>query len=254
MMWKTVDKFFGIVDNVDEVICVSCVTWFTYTTLILGIGGVLTIITQIGCCAFKGEKLLIGMLITLFCAVAGVLGIITITTEPIWLSRQSNILERFEESSDLTFRKQLSNATIQGIWDDYQSDFGCCGVHNYNDYRVFLGNDVVPLSCCNLTAIPSTDNCSSVVENVTKEAVQNHYIYTEGCPTVIVEMLHLNSTSVHTIGIVAAAGSAFFLVSVISIVILTMVIIPEDTGELLVLLYVLFLGVCLVLKVLTKCK
>lgn len=253
-MWKAIDKFFRIADNVDEVICVSCVTWFTYTTIILGLGGIITIISQIGCCAFKCEKLSIGMLIMLFCTVAGMLSIITITTEPIWLSKQSNILDRFEKSSNLSFRKQLSNATIQGIWDNYQSDFGCCGVHDYKDYELLLGNDVVPLSCCNFTALPSTHNCSLIVENVTKEAVQNRYIYTEGCPTVIVDMLHLNSTSVHTIGIVAAAGSAFFLVSVVSIVIFTMVIIPQDTDELLILLYVMFLGVCLVLKFVTKCK
>ena len=74
-------------------------------------------------------------------------------------------------------------------------------------------------------------DCSTVVQNVTDRDISSYYIYGKGCPYVIVDKLKLNSTIIHDVGIGVTAASAFVFVSVFTIFICTMIVIPEDNNQ-----------------------
>ena len=179
VVWKVLSEHFGIADNIDTVICYKCVRIFTLATSILAIGSAVIVFTFIGFFAAKFHKFNFGVVIAFTYTMALILAIIIVITAPIWLDRQSNILQRFEDSSKVSFQNQMSNETIRDIWDNYQERFGCCGVRNYRDYYTYFGrNYSIPLSCCNLTTLlPADIDCSTVVKNVTEEDVSSYYIY-----------------------------------------------------------------------------
>ena len=231
VMWSVIGGYFGIVDDVDFVICKTCVIFFTISTLILFIGSVVTIIALICFFATNRHEFNSGLSITIFYTLAGVIAVIIVIAEPIWLHRQSNILQRLEESSKITFAKQSTNADVRMIWDDYQERFSCCGVRDYKDYYYYFGRGYsIPMSCCNHIALDSAGvECSAIVRNVTEKS--SYYIYGKGCSSVIINKLKLNSTTVHDVGILAAIGSGFVFISVIVIFTLTMIIIPEDNTQ-----------------------
>ena len=256
IMWNVINNYFGIADDIDYVICKSCVIWFTISILILLIGSAVTIIVLICCLATNRDKFNSGLLISIFYTLAGVIAVITIIAVPIWFYRQSNIVQRFEDSSKVSFIKQSTNADVRVIWDDYQDKFGCCGVRDYKDYYNYFGHYYsIPMSCCNHTALDSAGiECSAIVRNITEKDISSYYIYRKGCSPVIINKLKLNSTRVHDVGILAATSSAFLLISVIVIFVLTMIIIPEDNEQrfcfvaaVLIMLFAI-LKVCLSIK------
>ena len=251
LMWSVINGHFGIADSIDNVICRSCVVAFTISTLILAIGSALTIFILICCFVANRHKFNFGLIFTMFYTLVAIIAIIIMIAAPIWLSRQSDIVQRFEDSSKVTFRNQHINVTIRETWNDYQDKFGCCGVYDYTDYYTYFGfNYTIPLSCCNLTTIKSEDiDCSRIVKHVTKADVSSYYIYGRGCPIVIIDMLKLNSTTIHDVGIFAAAGSAFVLVSVIVIFISTMIVVPDDNEQRLCLAASVFIMLFAIMKV-----
>lgn len=233
VLWRVINGYFGIVDDIDFVICKNCVICFTISTLILFIGSVVTIIVLICFFATNRHEFNSGLSIAIFYTLAGVIAVIIVIAEPIWLHRQSNILQRFEESSKITFAKQSTNADVRVTWDNYQERFSCCGVRDYKDYYYYFGRDYsIPMSCCNHTALDSAGiECSAIVRNVTERDISSYYIYGKGCSAAIINKLKLNSTTVHDVGILAAIGSGFVFISVIVIFTLTMIIIPEDNEQ-----------------------
>ena len=233
LMWKVLDEHFEIADNINTVICYSCVMAFTIATSILVVGSTVVLLTFIGFFAAKLHKFNFGIVLIAFYTLALVIAIVIVITTPIWLERQSNVVQRFEDSSEVTFRKQIRNAMIRDIWDNYQERFGCCGIQNYRDYRTYFGDKYsIPLSCCNLTTLLQADiNCSAVIKDVTEEAVSSYYIYGKGCPVVIISTLRLNSTTVRNVGIAAAVASFVILVSIIGFLTYTMIAVPESKKQ-----------------------
>ena len=253
VMWSVLNGHFGIVDDIDFVICEKCIICFTISTLILFIGSIAIIVVLICCFATNRHEFNSGLSTTIFCTLAGVIAVIIVIAEPIWLNRQSNIVQRFEESSKIKFSKQSTNADVRVTWDNYQERFGCCGVRDYKDYYYYFGRYYsIPMSCCNHTALDSAGTeCSAIVRNVTEKDISSYYIYGKGCSAVIINKLKLNSTTVHDVGILIAIGSGFVLISVIIIFILTVIITPEDNKQrfyyvatVFIMLFV-FLRVCL---------
>ena len=235
VMWIVTDDYFEIVD-VNYVICKECVICFTISTLILFIGSAVTITVLICCFATNRHEFNSGLLITIFYTLAGIIAIITLTVTPVWLHRQSSIVQRFEESSEDSFAKQSSSADIRVIWDNYQRKYGCCGARDYKDYYDYFGfrhGYSVPMSCCNRTTLDSAGiECSAIImRRVTENDTSSYYVYGEGCSAVITNKLKLNSTTVHDIGILAITGSVYILISIIVIVILTVIIVPEDNEQ-----------------------
>jgi hypothetical protein len=131
--------------------------------------------------------------------------------------------------------KQSTNVKVRVTWDDYQNKFGCCGVRDYKDYCNDSGlqhSYSIPMSCCNHTALDSAGiECSAIVRNITETDVSSYYIYENGCSATIISRLKLNSTTVHDVGILAITGSAYILISILAIFILTVIVIPEDNEQ-----------------------
>lgn len=233
VMWSAIDSYFGIVD-VNFVICKTCVICFTISTLVLFIGSAVTIVVLICCFATNRHEFNSGLLITIFYTLAGVIAVIALVVTPIWLHRQSSIVQRFKESSEDSFAKQSSNADVRVTWDNYQQKYGCCGARDYKDYDYFgfRHGYSVPMSCCNHTTLDSAGiECSVIVKHVTENDTSSYYVYERGCSAVITNKLKLNSTIVHDIGILAITGSVYVLISIIIIVILTVIIVPEDNEQ-----------------------
>ena len=185
MMWSVIKSNFGIADDINDVICISCVQYFTISNLVLAIGSAITILILIYCIAVKEDKLKLGVLIIAFYTLAGIVAIIIVTTAPIWLSRQTDIVQRFIDSSKSSFRKQLVDEDIRETWENYQYKFGCCGVQDYKDYNYIYWrsySNSVPISCCNLTTVLNSVaiECSTVVKNVTDDDVSSYYIMEKG--------------------------------------------------------------------------
>ena len=246
--WITINGHFGIAANVDDVICFSCVQYITYSTIFLVIASAISILILCCCFAAKLHKFNSGLLITILYTLAALIAIVLVVTIPIWFSRESNVLQRFEESSRSTFLKQIFDASISETWNDYQNKFGCCGVEDYKDYYKYFGsNHSIPISCCNFTSLNSVD-CSTVVQKVTDEDVSSYYIYRKGCPYVIVDKLKLNSTIIHDLGIGVTAASAFVFVSVFTICVCTIIVIPEDDKQRVCLIVTIFITLYAIAK------
>ena len=98
-MWITINGHFGIAANVDDVICVSCVQFIAYSTIILVIASAISILILCCCFAAKLHKFNFGLVIAILYTLAGLIAIILVITTPIWFSRESNVLQRFEDSS-----------------------------------------------------------------------------------------------------------------------------------------------------------
>ena len=228
----------------------SCVIGLTISTIILVIGRTLTLLLLCCCFVAKLHKFNLGLLITVFYTIAAIFAIIIVITTPIWLSEQSDIVQRFEESSKSSFRMQVIDPSIREIWDVYQYHFGCCGVQDYKDYYKYFGrNYSIPISCCNHTTLDDTSiDCSIIVQKVTDKDISSYYIYGTGCPYVIVDKLKLNSTIIHDVGIGITISSAFIFVSVFTIFVFTMIAIPEDTNQLLCLIAAIFCTLFAILK------
>jgi hypothetical protein len=92
VMWSVINGFFGIVEDVNFVICKECIICFTISALILFIGSAVTITVLICCFATNRHEFNSGLLITLFYTLAGVIAVITLIAASIWLHRQSNIV------------------------------------------------------------------------------------------------------------------------------------------------------------------
>lgn len=253
IMWSVINGYFGIVDDVDFVICKQCVICFTISTLILFIGSAVTIAVLICCFATNRHEFNSGLLITIFYTLAGVIAIISVIAVPIWLYRQNSILQRFEESSKVSFIKLSTNADIRVTWDNYQTKFGCCGVHDYKDYYSYFGirlNNSIPMSCCNHTTLDSVGiECSKIVRNVTEKDISSYYIYGKGCSATVINISKLNSTTVREVGILAVTGSVYVLISVVLIFILTVVIIPEDNEQRFYFVAAVFIVLFAILRV-----
>jgi hypothetical protein len=251
MLWKTINGHFEIANSIDDVICFSCVIALTLSTLVFVIGSAITL--SILCCSFaaKLHKFNLGLLIVIFCTVVGIAAIVIVITTPIWLSRQSDIVQRFEESSKSSFQKQINNLLILVTWDDYQHKFGCCGVHGYKDYYKYFGqNYSIPFSCCNSTTLTSAGiDCLTIVQKVTDDDISSYYIYGTGCPYVIVDKLKLNSTTIHHVGIGITVCSALIFVSVIITFVFTIIAIPEDRDQLFCLVATVLLTLYAIMKV-----
>ena len=250
-MWATINGHLGIAANIDDVICFSCVQFITVSTFILFIGSAIS--SSVLCCCFAARlhKFNFGLLIAIFYTVAGVIAIIIVITTPIWFSRQNDIMQRFEDSSKSSFLKQIFDVNITETWNDYQYKFGCCGVEDYKDYYKYFGhNHSIPTSCCNFTTLSSVGiDCSTIVRKVTDEDISSYYIYGKGCPYVIVDKLKLNSTIIHDVGIGVTAGSAFVFVSVFTIFVSTMIVIPENNNQRCGLIITVFVTLFAIVKV-----
>ena len=237
VMWSVVDDRFQIAVNIDDVICIPCIKGFTISTLFVAIGSALTIFILICCYVTERHKFNLGLVITIFYTFAAIAAIVFVITELIWLSQQSesDVVQRFEESSKLSFRKQVTDDDIRKIWNDYQHRFQCCGVRDYQDYYIYFGHHYpISTSCCNITTLQyKAIECSAIVKNVTENDVFFDNIYGNGCLHMIINnlKLNLNSTVVNHVGIFAAACSGFVLVSLIAICIFTVIIIPENQDQ-----------------------
>lgn len=146
-MWNAIGDYFGIVEDADDVICYMCVRIFTICMIIYGILAVILLLLLIVFYIHKKKKLHVGVAAVLFCTVLGIFGIVITTTEQIWFHDNSNILERFESSSEKHFLKQAYNSENRPTWDDYETKLGCCGVHDYKDYYRIFHSSSVPVSC-----------------------------------------------------------------------------------------------------------
>ena len=249
-IWVTINGHFDIATSYDDVICFTCIKYLTVSTIIFVIGSALTLSILCCCYATKLHKFNFGLLITIFCTVAGVIAIIIVITTPIWFSKQSDIVQKFEESSKSSFRKQINDASIRDTWDDYQSKFGCCGVQDYKDYYKYFGqNYSIPISCCNFTTLTSANiDCSAIVQKVTDEDISSYYVYGTGCPYVIVDKLNLNSTIIHDVAIGITVCSGFVFVSVFTVFVFTMIAIPEDRNQLFCLIATIFITLYAIIK------
>ena len=181
-IWGIINGHFDIATSYDDVICFTCIKYLTVSTIIFVIGSVLTLL--ILCCNFcaKLHKFNSGVLITIFCTVAGLIAILNVIATPIWFVKQSDIMQKFIESSKSSFQNQFDDFLIFATWDDYQSKFGCCGVKDYKDYYKYFEQDTaIPTSCCNLTTlIPANIDCSTIVQQVTDDDIAFYYIYGTG--------------------------------------------------------------------------
>lgn len=229
-MWKAVNDYLNIVDDLNNFICIVCVYNFTVFTLLFGLTATALLLALI--CTCNEKMITTGKVATFFCTLLVLYGIIIIVTELVWFDSYYNIVyEQFENSSDKHFRKQTLKPEVRLTWDEYETNLGCCGVHDYKDYYLIFGNNSVPLSCCNQTTTQSIAECEKIVKNVSENDVLSYRIHGEGCPAVVNEVLNWNSTSVYRIGIAATFGSVYIFSSILLTIILAVIIIPKDGKE-----------------------
>ena len=55
----------------------------------------------------------------------------------------------------------------------------CCGVTNWQDYRIIFHNNTVVRSCCNFKIVSTDAACDVYRMNVTAKIVANGYIFDE---------------------------------------------------------------------------
>ena len=222
LLWSKINpEYFEIAGSYNEVICIGCVVVFTLAIAVLLVVDVILIFTIPICCKFGDKPSHTGAAFVCFCVLLLAIGFILIVSEPVWFAKNMNIVTNYEESSKLTFKKQMHNVTIQLIWDKYQAKFKCCGYRGYKDYEGLFLNFSVPVSCCNTTTLPSPFDCVIAVKNVTERETNSSNIYTDGCPAKIVHLLNLDSSTVRNISIASAVFSGFFFLAAIVMILLT---------------------------------
>ena len=231
LLWNKINShYFDLADNIEDVICKSCVIVFTLAAAFIILVSTFSIIGTT-CCMFCGETQTMYFFFASTSVVILMSSLFLIIPEPIWLSKNMNILTNYEENSRITFQRQLHNKSVMAIWDDYQTDFHCCGYNSYKDYESLFLNVSVPTSCCNRTTIPALNDCLDVVKNVTNKDIQSHKIYTDGCPGVIVSLLNLDSPSVYRIGVSASVFCAFIVIGCLVMLLLTFILLARNKDE-----------------------
>ncbi len=254
---KLTEEFFAIANDYNEVVCFGCIFTFTLTIIILLIITIVMMFVILFFCKYGDRPSKSGAAFSCFCVVLLAAGLILIICQPVWLASNMNIVKNYEESSKITFKKQLNNKTIQITWDHYQERFKCCGYRNYSDYQKLYQNHTLPISCCNTTTLPNVSDCLVAVENVTDKEVNASEIYVEGCPQAIVHYLNLDSTSVLSIGIASAVFSGFFFIAPIAMILLTFLLMAknkEDAETIGFGLLIGIFGVFYVCKLISICK
>ncbi|XP_077994583.1 tetraspanin-18-like [Glandiceps talaboti] len=146
--------------------------------LLIGIGGVITIIAFLGCCgAMKESKILLALygliLLVMFIAEIAVAGM-------IFYFGYSDVEERFLKAANETFVKYGTEQAIAESWDSIQHLGECCGIKSPDDYQYTQWSETgktFPDSCCAVK-----DLKSGVYKDQTKcHAKVDGFFYKTGC-------------------------------------------------------------------------
>jgi len=96
-------------------------------------------------------------------------------------------------------------AAFNIMWDDFQTDYNCCGVdgwHDWQEYNPYYTSNYVPKSCCDSTMSTGVGYCTDTSAD----------LHEMGCFSVVVEALTSHS---YVIGIVAIGLFSALLVNAI---------------------------------------
>jgi len=110
-------------------------------------------------------------------------------------------------SSDNTMQpaQNSTEAIFKIMWDDFQTDYNCCGVdgwHDWLEYNPYYTSNYVPKSCCDSTIAAGAGYCTDTSAD----------LHEMGCFSVVVEALTSHS---YIIGIVAIGLFSALLVNAI---------------------------------------
>jgi len=152
---------------------------------IIILGSIILVISFFGCCGAKMEN---SCMLTMF---AGLLGLIVvfevgacIAVAVLRSEMEEKVQERMVSSLE---RYGPEDSLITQTWDKLQTEYHCCGVHNYTEWRNATVKEI-PVSCCR------EKNCTPSASTV----------YTEGCYDSLKNSA-LNNLAAITVGAVILA-------------------------------------------------
>ncbi|TRY73046.1 hypothetical protein TCAL_03336 [Tigriopus californicus] len=202
--------------------------YYIGTYIILGIGGIMTLVGFLGCCgAWKESTWMLGtffiLLIFIFIGEIAVGALIYLQEAPY-----KDVISRSVEATVKRKYHSNSTATTQ-TFDLIQEGLRCCG-HNepldwarsvYNGHsqdqlreigiphnsKTPTNNGItifnIPESCCKL---PSTADCFAAVTKVEPGRIPSDKIYTKGCSEALIDFVDL-----HFIYLIAVGGGVVVL-------------------------------------------
>ncbi|KAB0795388.1 hypothetical protein PPYR_12227 [Photinus pyralis] len=122
--------------------------YFSIPNLLIAIGAIIFLISFYGCygairesfCSIVFFSILLILIFVLEFA-AGISGYVLRNQTFDFLS------EKLQSSLHKYDPNNTSSPTTK-FWDEIQTDFHCCGVHNYMDWKNVTNNDYLPMTCC----------------------------------------------------------------------------------------------------------
>lgn len=160
--------------------------------LLICVGAFIFIIAFFGCMGALKENYCLTMSFAVLLAVIFILmiagGIAAYVLRDKVESEVLTILKDAEKRYD-------DDSGVKKAWDKLQTEFSCCGAHNYTDWQNVTVSTVYPLSCCNGT-------CSSTT------SVSPTEVYQIGCEDAFVNWMKDKIAIIGGVGV----GLAFVMV------------------------------------------
>lgn len=159
--------------------------------VIIAVGVVIFFIAFFGCCGAWKESY---CMITTFAVLLTLIFLVEIAAAIAGYIFKDKVKDVFSTAMEDSMKKYNQSADFKKAVDTIQTDFHCCGSHNYTDWFIYRANSTVPDSCCKTPTL----NCGN---NVTSSNINQ-----PGCAVTIDTWIQKNLLIV--VGV--ALGIAFF--------------------------------------------
>ncbi|KAK4876280.1 hypothetical protein RN001_012702 [Aquatica leii] len=123
--------------------------YFSTPNLLIAIGTIIFLVAFFGCCGAIKESFCMTITFSVLLILIFVLEFAAGISGYVLRNQTADFLVGKLNSTMYQYEPNKTDANASRVWDGIQTEFKCCGVHNYTDwYGVKQLQEMLPLSCC----------------------------------------------------------------------------------------------------------
>jgi len=179
-------------------------TYLNTSVILIIIGGVMLLISFFGCCGACTEN---PCMVYTYAALMGLILLSSVgvaITIYVFKDDVQEVITTGMKTGMTNYEKESFEGVTEA-WNIVQSEFKCCGVEGYQDWKTVDFGEV-PDFCC----IENTEGCAKGTVDMTPEQAKNK-IYTNGCLT------KFETAITDNVGLAAGIGAAVIVLLFIGI-------------------------------------
>lgn len=164
--------------------------YFSTPNLLIAIGSIIFVIAFFGCCGAVKENFCMTITFSTLLILIFVLEFAAGISGYVLRNQTADFLtEKLNESLHKYNPNKVDHITK--LWDDIQTQFHCCGVHNYTDW-LNVTNNQLPMSCCGPQhGLLGNSSCNS--NTIT--------LYQKGCVEQFGNFVEENAVTIGSVGL-----------------------------------------------------